>query len=290
MIHQLTTRSFFLASMLLLSGLLLSGCAQLAKQAETIKPTAKLVGTRLAGIDFDKVDLVFDLAVENKNPIALKLAGLEYDVKIENQSLVSGVTAKGIKIKANATSTVPLPVTLKFADLKKLPGEIWGKDRLAYQLNTKFNLKLPVIGNYAIPVSTSGELPVPKLPGIKLSDVKIKKMNFTSAELVAQVEVNNPNDFKLALNQFDYALKINQQNWGQGNITQKSTIPRKGTGIIEIPVKLNLLSIGSTAYSLLQKKAPLQYELKGNAMLDTDLDLLKNVKLPVDIKGTTSLK
>ena len=290
MMHQLTTRSAFLTSILLLSGLLLSGCAQLAKQAETIKPTAKLVGTRLAGIDFDKVDLVFDLAVENKNPVALKLAGLEYDVKIENQSLVSGVTAKGIKIKANSTSAVALPVTLKFADLKKLPGEIWGKDRLAYQLDTKFNLKLPVIGNYAIPVSTSGELPVPKLPGIKLSDVKIKKMNLTSAELVAQVEVSNPNDFKLALNQFDYALKINQQNWGQGNITRKSTIPRKGTGIIEIPVKLNLLNIGSAAYSLLQKRAPLQYELKGNAMLDTDLDLLKNIKLPVDIKGSTSLK
>jgi LEA14-like dessication related protein len=236
------------------------------------------------------VDLVFDLEVENKNPIALDLAGLDYDFKVENQSLVSGVTAKAIKLKANGTSPVQLPVTLKFDDLKKLPGEIWDKDRLAYDLQTTFNIILPVIGNYAIPVAKQGELPVPKVPDIKIKDVKIKKLNFTSADIVAQVEVDNPNDFSMALKSFNYNLNINQKNWGQGEITQSSEIPKKGKGVIEIPLKLDLFSIGSAAVALLQNKSPVDYQLTGNATVDTGLELLKGYDLPIDIKGTTSLK
>ncbi|MDT8282501.1 MAG: LEA type 2 family protein, partial [Gammaproteobacteria bacterium] len=74
----------------------LIGCAELARHTETIKPTATVTGTHLANINFDQADLVFDLAVENKNPVSLDLASLDYDFKLENQSVVSGVTAKAM--------------------------------------------------------------------------------------------------------------------------------------------------------------------------------------------------
>jgi len=268
----------------------LSACAQLSKHAETIKPTARLAGAHLENISFDQADLVFDLEVENKNPLPLKLAGLDYDFKIENQSLVSGVTSKAIDLKANATSPVQLPVTLKFDDLKKLPGELWNKDKLAYDLKTTFNINIPYLGNYAIPVAKKGELPVPKTPGIKLKGIKLKNLSFTSAELLAQVEVDNPNDFDIALKSINYQLSVNQDQWGQGKVTEKNTIPKKGKGIINIPLNLNILSMGSAATAVLQKKAPLEYQLTGNVTLDTGLELLKAVNLPLDIKGTTSLR
>ena len=268
----------------------LIGCAELAKHADTIKPTAKLTGTRLANINFEQVDLVFDLAVENKNPVSLNLAGLEYDLKIENQSLVSGTTAQAVKLKASSTSPVQLPITLKFNDLKNLPGELWNKDKIAYQLISQFNVDLPVIGNYAIPVTYKGELPVPKIPDIKIKDVKVKNLSFTSADLIAQVEVNNPNDFDLGLSNLNYQLNVNQQNWGQGKINKSSSIPKKGKGIIEIPVKLNILSAGKSAYNALINKAPVEYQLTGNVTLDTGLELLKKQNVPLDIKGTTSIR
>ena len=276
--------------LLLIFTMTLSGCAELAKHADTIKPTAKLTGTRLADINFEQVDLIFDMAVENKNPITLDLAGLDYDLKIENQSLVSGVTAKAIKLKANSTSPVQLPVTLKFDDLKKLPGELWSKDKLAYDLQTTFNINLPVIGNYAIPVSKQGEFPVPKAPAVKIKDVKIKSLSFKTAELVAQVEITNPNDFDLGLSNLNYQLNVDQQNWGQGKINQSSNIPKKAKGIIDIPVKLNLLSAGKSAYNALVNKTPVEYQLTGNVTLDSGLELLKGYDLPLDIKGTTSIR
>jgi len=277
-------------SLLLLLAFFLAGCAEITKYSETVKPTASLTGMRLANINFEQADLVFDLAVVNKNPVPIDLAGLDYDLKIANQSLVSGITAQAIKIKANDTSKVQLPITLKFADLKKLPGELWNKDTFSYQLDTKFNLNLPVIGNYAIPVSKQGELPVPKIPEINVKAVKVKNLSFTAADLIAQVEISNPNAFDLAMSDFDYQLNINQQTWGKGSLNEKNQVPQKGKTVIDIPVKLDILSAGQSAYKMLLNKTPMQYQLTGNLTLDTGIELLRDYKMPLDVKGTAAFQ
>jgi LEA14-like dessication related protein len=268
---------------LLAFALMLTGCAELEKYTEVIKPTAKLTDSRLANIDFEKADLVFDLAVENPNPVAINLAGLNYDLKIENHSLLSGVTARGVEIKPASTSTVQVPVSLEFDDLKKLPGEIWKQDRLGYQLDTEFVVDLPVIGNYAIPVSKQGELPVPKLPVIKLKDLQVKQLSLTAADVVARVEVENPNDFELGFSDFNY------QSWGEGSINQGKSVPKKGKSTIDIPVKLNLMSMGQTAYHMLSKKQPLEYKLTGGMTVDTGMEMFSNYKMPLNISGKAAL-
>ncbi len=276
--------------LLLLITLSLISCAELTKHADTIKPTAKITDMRLVNINFDRVDLIFDLVIENKNPVSFKLTDLEYDLKIENQSLLSGTSAQAVNIKANSISPVQLPITLKFDDLKKLPGEIWNKDIISYQLLSRLNVNLPIIGKHAIPVSKTGELPVPKIPEISIKDIKVKNISFATAELIALVEVNNPNDFALGVSNLNYQLNINQKNWGQGNISSNINIPKKGTGIVEIPLKLNLLSAGKSVYDVIINKKPINYQLTGNATINTALELLNNFDMPLDISGTTSLQ
>ena len=276
-------------SLILIFILFLTGCAEMTKYTETIKPTAKLTDTRLTNINFEQADLVFDMAVENQNPIAINLAGLNYDLKIENQSLVSGVTAQGLEIKPASTSAVQLPVTLKFDDLRKLPGELQQKDSFSYQLDTEIFVDLPLIGHYAIPVTKRGELPVPKLPDMKIKDVQIKNLSFAAAELVALVEIVNPNAFELGFSNFNYQLNVNQQSWGQGSINKSKSIAENGKATIEIPLKLNMVSMGQTAYKMLANKQPLEYQLKGGISLDTGIELLRNYNMPIDIKGKAPL-
>jgi LEA14-like dessication related protein len=263
----------------------LYGCAELAKHTETLRPTAQITGARLANINFDQADIIFDLAIENQNPIAIDLAGLDYDFKIENQSLISGVSSQAVELKANATTPVQLPVTLKFDDLNKLSGDVWKKDNVTYDLNTTVNVLLPVIGKYAVPLRKTGKLPVPRVPDVKIKSINLKNLSFSSAEIVAQLEINNPNNFNLGLKNFNYQLNVNHKKWGQGNISQASTIPKKGKGFIEIPVTLDLMSTGTAMFSMLQSKTPLEYQLTGDATIDTGIELLRNYRLPLDISG-----
>lgn len=270
--------------------LIMTGCAQLKKHAEMIKPTAKIANVRLDGINFEEAFLIFDIKVDNPNPVSLELTSLAYEMKIEDQSLISGVTAKGLRLKSKGQSRVEVPVTLKFDDLKKLPGSLWGKDEVEYRFNTTITLNLPVIGNYDIRLENKGQIPVPKLPDVTLKTVKLNKLDLTSAEILTTIEVNNPNPFSLGLKNINYTLDINNQTWGQGNIAQKQNVPGNGIGTIGIPVKLNLLNMGRAVYQLLTDKETVDYQLRGGLELDTGIALLKNFKMPLDIKGKTALR
>lgn len=279
----------FGSTLLLLCILLITACANLDKHIETIKPTAELLGTRLTNINFEQADLEFDIAVNNKNPFSFRLAGLDYELKVAGQSLISGITGQGIKIGKSSTSKIALPVTLKFDDLRKLPGKLWESDQFAYQLDSSININLPVIGEYAIPFSKKGELPVPKLPKVQLKNLKVKNLSPASADLVAEIEVDNPNAFNLGLSNFNYRLNINQQTWGEGISSGLNSIPKNAKGTLSIPLKLNLLSMGKAAYQMIKGSQQFEYQLLGGVTLDTGLDFLRAYKMPLDIKGTAAL-
>lgn len=283
--YRQKTLKYLLSLFLILTA---SSCAQLDRHVKIAKPTAKLVGTQLVNIDFEQADLIFDLAVTNRNPFSIPLAGLDYDFKIGGNSLISGVANKGLKVKRSSTSKIALPVTLKFDDLRKIPGELWNKDQFSYQLDTSINIKLPVIGLYKIPFSTKGTLPIPRLPSIKIRDLKVSSLSLTSAKIIAEIEVDNPNNFTLGLSHFDYRLNINQQTWGKGSSTKPRAIPKKGKGIISIPLNLDLKTMGKAAYQLLKGGKQLDYQLVGGITLDTGIELLRQYKMPLNLKGTTS--
>ncbi|MCP4432794.1 MAG: LEA type 2 family protein [Gammaproteobacteria bacterium] len=283
-------RPFISIELIILLTLLITGCANIDKHIDTIKPTARLVGTRLTNINFEQADLVFDVAVKNKNPFSLRMAGLDYELRVADQSLVSGVMAQGLKLKKSSTSKVSLPVTLKFDDLKKLPGKLWESDQFAYQLASSIHLDLPVIGKYSIPFSRKGELPVPKIPSVNLKKLKVNKLNLTSADVVASIEVDNPNAFKLGLKNFNYKLNVNQQTWGEGTGSTPNSIPQKSKGTFNIPLKLNLLTMGKSVYQLLNGDRRLSYQLSGGITLDTGLTFLRAYKMPLNISGSTTLK
>ncbi|MDH5356928.1 MAG: LEA type 2 family protein, partial [Gammaproteobacteria bacterium] len=181
-----------------------------------------------------------------------------------------------------------LPVTLKFDDLRKIPGELWKKDQFSYQLDTSINIKLPVIGLYTIPFSKKDTLPVPKLPSIQIKNLNVTDLSLTTAKIVAEVEIDNPNNFNLGLSNFNYRLNINQETWGEGTSSKPGSIPKKGKGTIQIPLQLDLVNMGKTAYKLLSSKDNLDYQMVGGVTLDTGIDLLRQYEMPLNIKGTTS--
>jgi LEA14-like dessication related protein len=266
------------------------GCATIEKQIDTIKPSAELLGTRLTNINFEGVDLVFDVAVTNRNPFSLRVAGLDYEIVIAENSLISGVMAQGLKLKKSSVSKVAVPVTLKFDDLKQLPGELWKGDEFEYHVFTDIHLNLPVIGKYTIPVSAKGELPVPKMPSVRLQKVRVVRLNLASADIVADIEIDNPNAFGLGLKNFNYKLDINQQTWGQGTGSIPNSIPQKSTGTIRIPLTLNLLTMGQSVYQLLNGDQRLNYQLSGAITIDTGLNFLRAYQMPLNISGTTDLR
>src|SRR5690625_6132137 len=68
------------------------------------------------GFGFNEATLLFEFDVDNPNPVGLTAKRYNYDFLINNSSFVSGEHRDRVSISREATSTLEVPVTIKFTE------------------------------------------------------------------------------------------------------------------------------------------------------------------------------
>jgi len=268
----------------------LAACTPMMKQTlDNQKPKVSVVEQRITGLDFEKVSIAFGIKVDNPNPISIDVQGLDYDLKLDGHSFVSGKQDKQMQIAASGASQVELPLTMTFKEIEQGLSGLKGKDQVPYELNTGLLIKVPLLGTVRYDVVSKGMLPVPQLPRLSLQGLKIEKVSFTSATFVLNLQVDNPNNFSVALNALNYDLKINGKHWASGNSQTLGNIKEKQKSVISLPVTVSLLDIGSGFAELLKGGVDLNYAIVGKLNASTTHKLIGNFEMPVENSGRVKL-
>ena len=272
--------------------ILLSACSTffgLLDEAKPKRPQVEFAGARLSGLSFDTADFLFDLKIRNPNPLGLKMAGFDYDFLINGTSFIKGDQKEELEIEPQGESTIHLPLSLGFMDLYQTFQNLRNQDVSTYQLKCGFSFDVPILGLVNIPVSKSGEFPLLKLPEVSLGALKLESLNLSGAKLQLRVGVNNPNAFSMVLDRLQYHLEVNDLNWISGDMEKHMQVAEKGESFIEIPIFLNFLQIGRSAYQVLTGDKNLGYQFAGKIDLATSIPLLGQVNLPFDRSGQVKL-
>ncbi|MCG8083504.1 MAG: LEA type 2 family protein, partial [Candidatus Thiodiazotropha taylori] len=252
--------------LLLFMILLFQGCSSL-QQAEQlmngIQPTGEVKGVKLSGLDLRGIDLMFDVEVDNPNPVAISLDGLDYDLKLLNRSFLKGQQSMGMSLAADGKSQVKLPVRMEFERLLQHYSELSNRDDVPYQLDLGLGIDVPLLGRVRLPMSYQGRLPVPKLPDVRVSRIDVQRLSLQAIDLMLELEVENPNRFALMLQRLDYQFKLNGIDVGQGAAAQSLNIDKQGKGRVRLPLSLDLQKAGGGLYSALMGGRGLSYELSG---------------------------
>ena len=273
----------------LCASLVLAGCATLMEAARASTPDLSVRSMRLAGLSFEGVDLVFDIGIDNPNPLPVTLGGFDYDLLIEGDSFVKGSQEETSRIAAAGQSVVQLPLSLDFGDLRHAFSSLKDQDSTAYELVCELALDVPVLGMRRLPLRHSGRLPVLKPPRVEMGDLRLSKLNLTGADLELQLRLDNPNPFGLALDRLDYQLAVSGRSWASGATEEPVHLAAKGAQTVTIPVSLDFLRMGMTVYRALSGTEALDYHLTGQLDLGTDLPLLPRAALPVDLAGSLNV-
>ena len=282
-------RTTLLASAFLM---LLAGCASLNKMVSDAvkKPDVNVSNVKISGMSFDAVDLVFNIDIANPNGMGISLAGFDYGLNINGNSFLSGNNTDGLKIPANGSHAIQLPLTLKFKDIYQTFTSIRGQDTSGYELKAGFSFDLPVLGAVRVPVSKSGNVPLLKLPSVQMGGLKLNRINLTSADLELGIKIDNPNAFGMILNKLNYNFAVNGQTWGTGVTSAAMSVGQKGESEVKIPLSLNFLQIGTSVYQLLKGNNALDYKLTGDVNLGSTLPLLQDLQLNFDRNGNVNLQ
>ncbi len=246
---------------------ILIGISACQKAGEIIKenlqtPKVSLEDLAVTGVSSSKLDLAAKLGVDNPNPIGLNLAGLDYALELSGKPVFSGESSEGMSIAASGKSTVKVPISLTYDNLKKVYDLASGKDEIPYRLSGQVKLNTP-IGPMPIPYNVSGKLPVVRAPKIAEVGLKVRNLSITEAKFDVSIKLDNPNSFPLDISKLSYQLKMDGKDFSEGEM-ESASIPAKSEGELTIPVSMDLMAVGNWAFNLLQKGSS-DYELTYDA-------------------------
>jgi LEA14-like dessication related protein len=276
----------------LIPSLFLLGCATLEQVGQALegqKPSASVQGLKMTGLDRNGVNLVFDVAVDNPNPVGISLAGLDYDLKLLGSSFLQGDQPMGMKLAANGNSQVQVPVRLGFQQLLNSYQQLKGAEKVGYELDLGMGFEVPLLGKVRVPVNYRGEFPIPEMPTVSLRSLDVQQLTMSGAQLLLQLEVDNPNQFSLLLDKLNYNLKLNGYDVGGGLVKKAANIRQDGRGTLSLPLSLDFAQAGMGLYSALLGKG-VSYDLSGSMQASSSNPILESFRIPLDRQGRVDLK
>jgi LEA14-like dessication related protein len=279
-----TLASHRLAAFALICGSLVNGCQTLEGILESSpKPTARIIGTELKNLSLERIDLVFNVEVANPYAVDLPLLDLAYTVGSGGTSLLQGSIKPSGAVPARGTSVIQLPARITFASLIRTLKGVRPGSVVPYKADLTLGVDAPVVGMLTLPLSKSGELPVPAAPEVELSSFEIAKLGMDETKATAKLQVKNTNPFTLNLSKLSIELALGANKVANTSLAKSAKIAPGQSVAVDVPLSFSPRSFGLAVINLLRgNKAA--YSLVGSLEAGTPYGPLA---LPFNRNGNT---
>ncbi|MBK1733908.1 hypothetical protein CKO15_01155 [Halorhodospira abdelmalekii] len=200
-------------SLVVVALLLLSACAALQDRVQ--EPEVSVKGFEVTGFSSQGLDLDLNLTAHNPNALGLSLAGLSYQLDLNDRGLIRGASDQRVRLPRRDSADIRLPLQLDFSDLADLGanlGTLLRQEQTAYRLRGELDF-----GLFSVPYDHSGDLRLPSMPRLRVENLRIEEMSLRSAKVQMALEIENPNDFPIDIEQLRYALALDGRSVASGN-------------------------------------------------------------------------
>jgi len=251
---------------ILISAVALTTCQTL--QSVLKEPLVSLNSAELININFSGVDMLFKINVENPNPFDLSFPEMDWNVFINTNGFVNGTIRNNESLKGRKITIVDVPVHFNYLDVFNTIKSLRGSKQADYKIALAAKFNLPVLGEKVFHLSHEGVFPVLQMPKISMPAMKIDKLDFTKAELLFTVNIENPNSFDLPSPKMAYDYLVNKNSFIKSSIT--NTAPLAAAAVT--PVFINLTVNYADLYKAFQALRSLN-EVPGLLSLKSDFSI-----------------
>ncbi len=141
------------------------------------EPKVELYGFFIKNVNFERTVADVQLMVENTSPLNLDADSVQYQVYIEGTEVTRGSYTQPIRLKANDTTMLTLPVTLDnqrlLRTLRSLEGQ---RDSVDYTLKAKVYADLPLLKGKPVNLQFTRRMPLYIIPELKFLQEQLNKL------------------------------------------------------------------------------------------------------------------
>jgi LEA14-like dessication related protein len=238
-----------------------------------IEPEVKYKSMSIGSISSQGIELKPIFKVVNKNKFNIPLDNLSYQLAFNELTMLDGKVDNVGTLGANSTKDVPISIMLNKQVLAAFKELLLNDDKLQYLVKGEAK----VLG-LSIPFEKKGTFYRPK---ISLGNLDIGKSNFQLIQTTININIENPNDFSLPLESFNYKVSTGSHSLLKGELT--STELKQGMNAIKIPLSFKPEELFSSIFSLLRDP-----NLPLNVQIDSPLISI-NESITLNLKDLISL-
>ena len=269
---------------------LITGCNTLRQLSNIQKPSVQYSKMSIQDISFSDVTLLFDFEVDNPNGFGVSADQYQYEFFINGEEFISGIQTENLSIAGRSKSIIQIPVSLTFSEVFNTLGSVVRQDSVAYRISSEVQFDIAGVGRQRVPVSAEGALPIPRMPQIEFTDLSIRELSLSVAEMVASFRIKNPNSFGISLSDATYDLEVNGYSWFETTLDRSINLGGSESDLISIPIRLNSSQMGPVLLKMLNGEKEFQYQLTGSARVSADIQGFTGFEtLPFNLSGTYRL-
>lgn len=278
-------------------------------------------------INFDQVETDFVFQVNNRTPLGFQIDNFDYALAFEEIEWLSGADPDGLTLYASDSSEVSLPLTIVFQDIYDVAQATRGEDNIGFGLDGSFGIRLSQetlilepseaeetgdTGDTAasdaevdnasagqtiqLPYDAGGDFPALRRPRFSFKKLKVGAIDWASlvAPVTLKLDVENDHASSLFLTNFDYNLSLGGQPVASGLVDDLGEVfgatadsESAGATVLNIPINLDLASLGVTVYNAIVDGGTLNIGLDASTDVDTPFGV---VTLGIDETGDISVE
>jgi LEA14-like dessication related protein len=247
----LASRRF--AAIALVGAVLVAGCQSMQDVLSNApKPGAHVIGASIRGLSLQNIVLLFDIEVDNPYSVALPLADLGYVLTSNGKTFLEGSLKPTGTIPAHGKQVLQVPATVQFSSLASVLKGVKPGSVVPYTANFKIGVDTPVVGHVDVPLSKSGELPVPAVPRVDMQSFAIDKLGLDQIKATAKLQIHNNNEFALDLTKFGANFALAGVDVGAGKIRGPVSLPAGKDAAIDIPLSISPRAVGMSLVNFLR--------------------------------------
>ncbi len=227
----------FLSLAILATGLA-SGCA-------SMRPTLQSVSARVVAIDFEGVELAFDVDVKNNTFIGLHTPRGRYALRVAEKDVISSDTIPATELPAGIVGTITLPARITYLSLWELVHELKNSAELPYEMEGA--MIFDIAGqSLSLDFAHAGDLPVLKLPKVSITDVDTSGFSLRGTNVTVSAQLTNPNIFALGISELGYELKLGNVEIGRVEVNTPGLVDPGASCVLTARCKLAATSAASS--------------------------------------------
>ena len=261
---------------------LLGSCANLAEFARSVpRPSASVAGARIQDFSLDFLTLAVDLKIDNPLTVDVPLIDAALRLASGGVEFLSGDFPLQGFVPAGGSRQVTVPVRVDLVQTLRTLSGVRPGQVVPYRAELDLSIDVPVTGVIALPLAHEGGLPIPAPPHVSLDAFRLSDLSLQRVVGTVGLRMTNPNEFAVGLEALDVGLSIAGRTVGDLEATAGPQIEAGGAGVLELPLALNPLNLGSAAFDMLRGNEA-NYGLKGELAVGTPFGVLR---LPLDTSG-----